>query len=803
MKLRIVTEGLVIDFLSLARLKWKRRMQMLGVERVYVVAIPLSWQKVNANTGLSHAKGFTIGSVAEAPACSGSDLFLTHRHYPFCYILNSHKHEQPTGHPAYLRGSDANPTHQHRRRLVEKMYTSHDDFNGENLFNVKASSDGSVSLINEVAATKFLWVAASGRGTIIKIDTQTGTVKGEYRTAPAGRGHNPSRTTVDSIGNVWTGNRNEAEVREGVVYGSVVKVGLKEIGACVDRDGDQDIKTSSGVWDASTETFDALDWPNDDPSADGDGVHEAVDECILVYARTPNAGAVRHVSIDAANDVWVGGYQGYPRWFHKLNSTNGDILQSVSFGCGGYGGLVDQNGILWSASQSNSRLLRYDPSSGSGTCLDSLASYGLGIDSNGNIWNSRWTHNKISKFDPNGSLLGDYSTGGSASRGVAVTPDDDVWIANSNSGSVTRLKNDGTLLASITVGDVPTGVSVDSDGYVWVANMNSNNVMRIDPATNSVDMTVSLGVGAAPYNYGDMTGSVVPAPPNVGMWTAEFDSGVTNQEWGYVEWNANVPGDATLTVEASSSTDGVTYSAETPVTNGVDLTVPNGRYLKVSVRFVRSSSGGGSPVLYDLTIRTNKPPVAVCHENVVVDADSNCVGSVTAFVVNNGSYDPDGDTISYSLDNQGPFDLGGSTLVTLTVSDGDLEDSCTSTITVEDNEDPLAVCVQGPNPNGKTPPADNQDGFWTIRGLDNCLETAGLTVQVFDEVTEYEFPGPFDPSGTNVKYVQAPGGRPTQKKGPRMVDYQLKGKGDMVVTVTDAAGNTHSQICRVPPPPSH
>jgi hypothetical protein len=135
-------------------------------------------------------------------------------------------------------------------------------------------------------------------------------------------------------------------------------------------------------------------------------------------------------------------------------------------GCGGYGGLIDSNGILWSADISASALLRYNLTEQTGMCISSPASYGIGMDSSGNIWNSQWTQGTIGKFDPLGAASGPYLTGGAYSRGVAVTPDDDVWVANSGSNTVTRLSNDGDLKATINVGITPTGVAVDSDGYV-------------------------------------------------------------------------------------------------------------------------------------------------------------------------------------------------------------------------------------------------------------------------------------------------------------------------------------------------
>jgi len=123
----------------------------------------------------------------------------------------------------FLRGSDTATT---GRRLLEKVFTSDADFLTGSLFSVEAQGD-QVTLINQAAPNKFLWLAASGRGTIIKIDTESREVKGEYRTAPNGMGLSPSRTTVDSNGNVWTGNREEGGYIGTVQYGSVVKVGLE------------------------------------------------------------------------------------------------------------------------------------------------------------------------------------------------------------------------------------------------------------------------------------------------------------------------------------------------------------------------------------------------------------------------------------------------------------------------------------------------------------------------------------------------------------------------------------------------
>ncbi|MEA2000575.1 MAG: hypothetical protein U9N84_01610, partial [Actinomycetota bacterium] len=273
-------------------------------------------------------------------------------------------------------------------------------------------------------------VAASGRGTVVRVNTDTGEVVGEYRTAPDGRGLNPSRTTVDLFGSVWTANREEVDEIDGVPHGSAVKIGLIAGGTrvnaagapdptgsylapplgystCSDRDGDGLIRTSSGL-------LDVLDWPDVSDGTGGvDGlVEDAVDECILIYQRLPDAEQARHVSVDADNNVWVGGFPFEGRMFYKLSGATGAILDSFDardIGCGGYGGLIDGNGVLWSIGGGTGEgpLLRYDPATRTGMCVNTHGGYGLGIDTNGYLWASLW-NNGIAKVSPDGVLQPGY-----------------------------------------------------------------------------------------------------------------------------------------------------------------------------------------------------------------------------------------------------------------------------------------------------------------------------------------------------------------------------------------------------------
>jgi hypothetical protein len=81
---------------------------------------------------------------------------------------------------------------------------------------------------------------------------------------------------------------------------------------------------------------------------------------------------------------------------------------------------------------------------------------------------------------------------------------------------------------------------------------------------------------------------------------------------------------------------------------------------------------------------TNQSPAARCR-NLTVSAGAGCAASVTAAQINDGSFDPDGDSISFSLNPAGPFGFG-SYNVELTVTDSNgASSSCSAVVTVTDN----------------------------------------------------------------------------------------------------------------------
>ena len=81
-------------------------------------------------------------------------------------------------------------------------------------------------------------------------------------------------------------------------------------------------------------------------------------------------------------------------------------------------------------------------------------------------------------------------------------------------------------------------------------------------------------------------------------------------------------------------------------------------------------------------ITVNTPPVAAC-EGLVVEADSSCgTVAVDPSELENGSLDPDGDEITFSLEPPGPFGAGTTTVQFIATDGCGASDTCETSITV-------------------------------------------------------------------------------------------------------------------------
>ncbi|MBE7500183.1 MAG: hypothetical protein HS113_07715 [Verrucomicrobiales bacterium] len=413
-----------------------------------------------------------------------------------------------------------------------RTYTSDTDFQNGVLVNLNYTSvPNQLQLSSTPTPFPYLNVACSTRGTIVRIDVNTGTILGEFRTAPVRVvdqtevAPNPSRTTVDRFGNVWVANRDDnldANGDDVPPYGSVTRIGLLVGGTrgdrigeppnhtfvpnptgryvrppfiyntCVDRDGDRLILTSRGLGDI-------LLWNNPGGIDSMGGVSSAEDEAVVNYVRVQALGA-RTVAVDKNNDVWVGGWLNAVH--EKLNGVTGQPVAGTRFpasgdgDAGGYGGFIDGYGVLWSSSGvlggRSWRLLRFDTTTRSSTILYNVGNYGLGIDPRTqHIWYTWSQHDPglVTRYSQGGAWLANYFHGFPYSQGVAIDNAANVWVAHHQQWGTTvgHVRADaawvGNVHLSISPNVVPgpTGIAVDSNGKAWVGNYYANNVMRIDP----------------------------------------------------------------------------------------------------------------------------------------------------------------------------------------------------------------------------------------------------------------------------------------------------------------------------------
>lgn len=122
-----------------------------------------------------------------------------------------------------------------------------------------------------------------------------------------------------------------------------------------------------------------------------------------------------------------------------------------------------------------------------------------------------------------------------------------------------------------------------------------------------------------------------------------------------------------------------------------------------------------------------------------------------------------------------------------------------------DTTPPVVTCTPTTNPGGKNvPPAGNNpksgqnpDGFYLLTATDLVDDNPEITVS--DTGSSF-VAGPYE-SGTKIKLVQAPGGTPSVKPGPGVIDWHITLNGDAEVTATDFSGNSATVSCKVPPPP--
>lgn len=172
--------------------------------------------------------------------------------------------------------------------------------------------------------------------------------------------------------------------------------------------------------------------------------------------------------------------------------------------------------------------------------------------------------------------------------------------------------------------------------------------------------------------------------------------------------------------------------------------------------------------------------IALSPASQTVQSGTNAVFGETITVAADA---PQGATLECTV----PFTLNGS----------DAGPAFTQTVSIDVNDvtAPTVSCPPGPNPAGHEPSASNEDGFFRMVASDNVDASVPIYIKDLGSGTVF---GPY-PSGTTFKLTQAPGAPVTSKAFTGAVDRKFIFRGDAQLIATDAAGNTATATCLVPP----
>lgn len=289
----------------------------------------------------------------------------------------------------------------------------------------------------------------------------------------------PADIAVDQFGNVWTPNFLGDDVTKFDPMGNILAHYPAGDGAF-----SLAFENSGTLWVA--------DWS-------GKLTHLAPDGSFL--GEVPIGGTPLRIRLDPQNNLWVAIFGTTSRSVKKFDSS-GALLDTFTIGANTAGGAnphsiaFDATGSVWITGVADNSITKMalsgTPKAAYTSGLD--APWGVAIDSQGNAWvsnlgntaNSVAFENTVAKFSPTGALLGNFDTrdplkptANDGPTAVLVDPDDDVWIACYNSGTVTRLSPDGSFKAKYKVGIRPQSLALGKNNDVWVANRTSNSITRL------------------------------------------------------------------------------------------------------------------------------------------------------------------------------------------------------------------------------------------------------------------------------------------------------------------------------------
>jgi outer membrane protein assembly factor BamB len=484
-------------------------------------------------------------------------------------------------------------------------------------------------------------------------------------------------------------------------------------------------------------------------------------------------------AIGVDGTIYVGSYDGYlyavnPDGILKWKYQTADVIEcSPAIGVDGTIYLGSYNGSFHAINPDGTQKWIFNPGYGQPFAWTSPA-----IGSDGTIYTVSYDGN-LYAINPNGTVRWQFPAILFWSPSPAIGADGTIY-AGCYLNYIHAINPDGTLKWKFTTGGpMQSSPAIGTDGTIYIGS-DDHNLYAIKPD------------GTLKWQY--QTGGAIKVSAAIGadgtIFVGSYDANfyAINPD-GTLKWTHAFTGYANTFSSPAIGTDGTVY-VEGDASYIYALSSSCGGLANTPwPKYHHDSQGTGRVVV-------NRAPVAICQD-IRKPAGIGCQADAAAQDFDNGSYDPDGDPLTYAISPVGPYPLG-DTLVTLTVTDThNAEASCSAKITVYDDTPPIITSLAA-NPNSLWPANHKMVPVSiTISAIDSCSPT--VTSQIID-VTSNE---PVDGLGDGDT---APDWLIT---GPLTLNLRAERSGNgagRIYTITiecrDAAGNKATGIVTVKVPKS-
>ena len=504
-----------------------------------------------------------------------------------------------------------------------KVITSSADF-AAGVLDGAVIVNGQIQLGSVGSTFPVLWVSNAGEDSVSKIDTRTNKEVARYKTSfdsglhGAYSGPAPSRTTVDTDGNVFVLNRH-FDGRPAVLLKILASGGI-------DRNGNGVIDTSSDVNNNGqidpSEVIQMVDANGDGRIDPGDIMDERVAWAVEVGVP---GGIGRAACIGTDGHVWVGLYS--QQAFYKVNSGTGAVMSGphgvdwTPYGCA-----VDRNGILYSATL-GSGYGRLDTNNPVDQRLVGIGgTYGIAIG-NGKVY----LGGNCAYYEVDAATEANVFRNGVCNSGLSVDINGDVVAGYQFAAKYSKVDGSEIWQNSTNPASYAVGVVADGDGHVWQVDFSNNRVTKFDGATGA--FLAEVPVGSQPYTYSDATGIAARTQTTqTGFWSIELDAGANGAKWYKVCWDATVPAGGTASTESKASdTQGGLNNVNFQARANCAPLEQQGRFLLLRAK-MQAGSDGSTPAFQKIAVLTK--PCDVNNDGVV---DKRDIALITAALNTNAS----------------------------------------------------------------------------------------------------------------------------------------------------------------------